>query len=974
VLRFRALGPLELADSAGAVRLGKGREEAVLAALLVRRGRSVSADELIDDVWGEEPPGTARKALQGHISRLRQRLGRQVVATRRSGYELVVPRGALDVDEVEAALRAEGPTDERRTRLQAALVIWRGEPYAGISGPSVEAERARLEELRATLLEQLGEADLAEDAVPEAVDHLETLVKEHPYREHAYALLMRAFQRSGRQADALAVYHRARGRLVEDLGIDPGDELERVQSQILRGGSAATTAADGHGVAEAVRHLPAPLTRFLGRELELASVVRDLAGHRLVTLVGPGGIGKTRLALEAARQVGPGLGDGAAFVDLSGLSSPSLVVPTIGRALDAEQQSEASALEALLAWVRDRHLLLVLDNFERLLPAAADLAALLAGSPGLRMLVTSRRPLRVRGERVIEVGSIIPPTPPAGRRARPTAAIELFLDRAREASQINWSNPTDLEAIERLCRRLDGIPLAIELVAARTRVLAPRDLERLSLVGGRRAAPALRDLPKRQETLNATVTWSLADVEPSAQRFFRALAIFRGGFTVAAAAAVAGTSEPAAIDALDALLDRSLVHRLGTEPEPRFALYEPIRDLVLDKLAARERAGLQRRHAAWCATFAAQADRGLIGPEQQTWLTRVDAEHNNLRAAMDQALHAGDADVPARIVSGLWWYWQIRGLLSEGRSWAERALELGPDLAAPARAGVLHTRGCLLLYQRRPVEALPILEDSCRGFESASDQRGIALASNWLGVAESDLGHPDIAEAHLERARVAAGVAAEPTVELWASLNLYAVLALRGDLDGALTLVDRAIGRGIEAVDPQSAAVALEVPVWGAWIRGDYDTMLRLAPDAIRAAEDVGDVNLSAAGWGFCAQAQAALGDLAAARVSLDRATGLLRSGTRDRDGTMNALIAAAIYLAAIGEAVEAMQAWGLIEAWERSGGYVPWPPEQEARARLVGSLRARLDPAVAETAFREGQALDPEDPVRWLGDCLLRR
>ncbi len=943
----------------------------MLAALLVRRGRAVSSDTLIDDVWGPEPPDTARKALQGHISRLRRRLGRDVLVTHGSGYELIVPDGALDIDEVEAALRddAEG-TGDRCARLRAALTHWRGEPYAGIPGPAVETERMRLEELRSTLLERLAESELASGRTTDAIEHLERLVQEHPYREHDYALLMHALQRSGRQADALAVYQRARAVLVEDLGLDPGAELQGLQSRILRGEfetrSADVDAAQPRTVVSKplAGPLPMPLSRFVGREEELALVADQLDEHRLVTLVGPGGIGKTRLALEVAHRTKGRYGDGAIFVDLSGLNTSRLVIPTIGMSLGVDEAADVGAVDALLACVRGVQLLLVLDNFERLIGAASDLAAVLAKAPQLRVLITSRRPLRVRGEQVIEVGSLIPQSAP-GDLPRPAAAIELFLDRAREASQTGWSSPVDLDAIGRLCRRLDGMPLAIELVAARTRVLGPSDLDRLPLAGAHPEGPALRDLPKRQETLETTVDWSLADTGPRVRRFFRSLAVFRGGFTIGAATAVCGGDDTEA--ALDALLDRSLVRRLLSAPDPRFALYEPIRDLVLDRLGAGERSRLEGRHAAWYADLATQADSKLLGRDQPAWLARVDAEYNNIRAAMDHALRSGDSETLSRIVGALWWYWQIRGLAPEGRSWAERTLEVEPALSSMRRAQVLQTLGCLLLYQRLAVDALPILRESRHHFLRCGDQRGVALVSNWLGVCETDLGHVGLVERHLNDARVAARLAEERTIEMWASLNLYGALALRGDVDGALALVEREMAMGMDAVDPQTATTMLIVRLWGAWIRDDPDSMLRLAPDTIKSAESVGDVSMSSTAWSFLGQAQTATGDLAGARASIDHSMGLLFSHGRDRDGTLNALIAAAVYLGAVGRSLDALRTWGLIDAWEQRGGYVPWPPERAARARLINSLRSRLDEMAAEAALLEGRALDVENPLSWV-------
>jgi predicted ATPase len=488
--------------------------------------------------------------------------------------------------------------------------------------------------VRLAALEDRLELDLALGRHGDAIPELEALVGAHPYRERLHAHLMLALYRAGRQADALEAYRRARAALVDELGLEPGPELQRLEAAILAQDPALETTERPAPRAAPAPALPPLASSLVGREAELtelATLIRDPA-IRLVTVMGPGGVGKTRLALELAHRLAGEFRDGARFVALAAVDS--------GERLEEALQVEGEAL-------------VVLDNFEQLVDAAPAVAALLAREPAVTVLVTSQAALRLTGEREV---------PLAPLAAEPAAA--LFVRRARDV------DPGD-PAIPEICRRLDGLPLAIELAAARTRLLAPAAiLERLGrrldlLTGGP------RDAPERQRTLRAAIEWSHDLLEDGEQQTFADLGVFAGGWTLEAAEQVVGD----VLDPLAALVDRSLVVRAGD----RFQMLETIREF------ARERLGdaVRDRHAIWALELAEAAEAGLEGAEQAGWMRRLDAERENLVAAAEW----GDAETGQRIAGALWRFWLARGAVAEGRRLVEAALAAGAASAtAAARA------------------------------------------------------------------------------------------------------------------------------------------------------------------------------------------------------------------------------------------------------------------------------------------------
>ncbi|MGH7862575.1 MAG: ATP-binding protein, partial [Candidatus Dormibacteraceae bacterium] len=506
--------------------------------------------------------------------------------------------------------------------------------------------------------------------------------------------------------------------------------------------------------------LPIPPTELIGREQEVADL-QDLLKQgtvRLVTLTGPPGVGKTRLAIAVAAGLDADLADGIAFVALSGAADPGLVVPTIARALGVPEAASRSLHRDLQSFLRPRHFLLVLDNFEQVVEAAPELSELLAVAPGLRVLVTSRERLRVRGEHVVVVPALSLTADPA-RSIRDedlvaslgqSAAARLFIVRARETYSPFTVTSANAAAISAICHQLDGLPLAIELAAAHSHVLPPRALLSRLSHGLKVLQRGARDLPERQQSMQATIAWSYNRLGLEEQRLFRRLVVFVGGWTVEAAACVAvrdwgpgtgGTDADQTYDRLEALVDRSLLHQEehagpGGCPEPRFGMLETLRAYARERLAqAAEEEEAQRRQCAWCVALAESAELEVRGAEQVLWMERLDREQDNLRAALTWSLEH-DALAASHLGKGLWRFWRQRGYLSEGRRWLEAILErtrVDSSADPAARGWVLVGAGIIATLQGDLRAARPLLAESVLVFRALGDPAGLAQTLRDLG-------------------------------------------------------------------------------------------------------------------------------------------------------------------------------------------------------------------------------------------------
>jgi predicted ATPase/DNA-binding SARP family transcriptional activator len=724
-VEVRVLGPVEVVGEAGAVRLPGRKQRRLLAALVVRAGASAATDVLIEAIWAGMPPPSAPKLLQVYVSQLRKALADGIrIETRGGGYALALDARSLDAARFEqllgqgSAARREGNPRLALSLLDRALSLWRGAAYGELAYEDfARTEAERLEELRTVAVEERFESGLALGRHAELLPELQSSASARPLRERLQAQLMLALYRCGRQTDALELYRAVRKRLRDDLGLEPGPELRELQRRILDQdpGLDATRAEEPPGSA-----LPVAPNPLLGRERELAEL-RDLLLRddvRLLVLTGAGGSGKTRLALEAAHETAGSFANGAAFVELAPLRDPALLVGAIAGALAIEPVGDEEPLETLGAFLRPRELLLVLDNAEHLREATPMLSALLARAPRLTLLVTSRTVLHLSGEHVY-------PVQPLAEKP----ALALFVARARQADVRFVADEADAGSIRSICARLDGLPLAIELAAARTPTLRPRELldrldPRLPLLTG-----GPRDLPARQQTLRATLDWSFGLLTVPEQELAARLAVFVGRFDLDAATVVCDAD----LDRLASLAGQSLLRRTG---EGEFAYLETIREYALERLGGLPDADeIRRRHFRHFLALAETSDLSAVRRRGGERLDLARAALDNLRAALAWSLETDSVELGLELASAMERFWVTHDP-REGMRWFEALLgHPGAEAVAPeVRAHALRAYGGAADIAGEDEAARRLYEQSLAGFEQLGDERGRAVLLHRLGI------------------------------------------------------------------------------------------------------------------------------------------------------------------------------------------------------------------------------------------------
>ena len=719
LLEIRLLGPFEVLAGETTADVGGSKRQALLAMLALRQGRVVDVDALVDGLWGEDLPSAPRNALHHHIARLRAELGEESIVGSSDGYALKGARvDAVRFEELLAEARSalrDGDVDAAAEAVALALALWRGPALQGLTGTAwFSAEARRLETLHVDALEEDFEIRLALGEYRELMPALRSVLADNPFRERLWGELMLALYRSGRQADALETFQEARHMLADELGLEPGPELRRLQEAILAHDPAIAAVPAGR---RRRGNLPALSTSFVGRADELGQVSGLLHEHRLVTLTGPPGVGKSRLAVETARSLEREFPDGVWRVDFARSGGAADAVRLLATVVDIRG---SDPLARVISRLRDARALVVLDACEHVLEEAARIAStLLAECSQVRILATSREALHVAGE-------ARSPVAPLG-----SAAVELFLERARAARP---GFEPDAEAVAQaaeVARRVDGLPLAIELAAARVNVLG---LAELVSILERRAA-LLRDIPDSDPSytaLHELVEWSYDLLHGDEKTLLQQLAVHRGGASLPSLAAVAATrglNEATVAYLVSALVDKSIVSASFADGVARYDMLDTVRDYVLERLA--ESGGLaeaRATHAEYFAALAEEARSELRGPEWLRWQRGLEREDDNLWAALAYARDTPDPAVAIRLGT-LGWYFVLAERVSDGRRFLELALSTTRDDAAVELRIELLASLCFLATEELDLD--PALE---------AGERALTLAASTSVTAPKQLG------------------------------------------------------------------------------------------------------------------------------------------------------------------------------------------------------------------------------------------
>ncbi len=938
-MRFSILGPLQVHDAAGnPITIGGARLRALLTLLLLRPGQLVATEQLTDAIWGEDVPVAAANALQALASRLRRALGEDArIHGDATGYRLEVAPGQVDLYEFEDLVRRgrEGvrtarPREAERA-LSAALALWRGPVLPDLTARGVAEDVAlRLAEAHRTAREDHLGARLDLGRFVEALPEAEALAAGEPHRERPLELLLRALAGNGRTADALAAYDGFRSRLAEELGLDPSDHLRQVHLRLLRGELVPTAPEPDTTAPPEVVRLPRNLTSFVPRDAEVGAAVTRLGAARLVTLTGPGGAGKTRLAVEAAATLAtdaPELASGGIwFVGLApvrpGTDLPDTVATTLELRGQTVFQARSAAvvppqpLERVVSFLFERAALIVLDNCEHVVADAARMVeALLARCPNLRVLTTSREPLGVAGESLLPVPSLaLPPEGADAAQARAYPAVTLFGERAEAVLPGFTVDSGNVAHVVRIVRELDGIPLALELAAARLRAMSPAQLaDRLSdrfrlLTGGSRSA-----LP-RHRTLRALVDWSWELLDDPERRLLRRLAVLPGGATLEAVERIGSDPQaaPGTVSGHDvwavlfALVDKSLV--VVEEPSrddapPRYRQLETVRAYAAERLTdSGEEERVRDTQAHYVRDLWRRADPRLRGPEQRAWLARLGAETDNCVAAFHWALDRRDAALALDLVEHSQWYWTLDEHWQQINRWSQQVLELVGD--SPPAGHEVGYASCLfhlsaemelgrdtVLARINRVEE--VLTSSGRRLE---DHPVLILCLAYRTMAERD---PD------SQSRARLEESAQTQTHPWTRAMTYLMLAL---LDAAFGQAHRVWERAATALTDLDGIG----DVWGqchALLQmadiarfTDLEECLRLITDGVARAEEGGLEGIATAFRVRRAQILIDLEDVAGAEQDLK----LVMGGSPEEEHLVTFRHTQVMWLRAVGLSAEA--------------------------------------------------------------------
>ena len=901
-------------------------------------------EQIMDLLWQDLTPRAAANNLHQALHVARRTLEPEAATHRHLSTEgqslALYPNGGLWVDtEAFEEAAQEARRDGDIAAYRAALDLYAGDLLPGDRYEDWTESRRR--ELRATYSALLFElASLYEGRGDHglAIEALLKAVSSEPTHEEAHAGLMRLYARTGQRHRVLRQYEQLRETLRRELGAAPHEATRRIHQEILAGHAPISEPSPLDSPparpSDARRHnLSGSLTSFVGREREKEEVKRLLGTARLLTLTGTGGSGKTRLAREVARDLASLYPDGAWFVELAQLSDPRLIPQVIAETLEVRERPEQQLTETLVDTLREKLLLLILDNCEHLVEACAHLVeTLLSACAGIKILATSRELLGAAGELTWQVPPLSrpdPSRPPAVEELEGYESVRLFVERARYRNAAFMLTPHNAGAVAEICTRLDGIPLAIELAAARVGMSAEQISARLDtslklLTTGPRTAE------RRQRTLRGTLDWSYRLLEESERNLFGRLSVFAGGWTLEAAEAACagdGIEEEDVLDLLGRLVDKSLVAVEATgKGGVRYRMLETVRQYAGEKLEeSGEVRDARNRHAEHYLALAEEAAPELTGPRQVAWLEHLEAEHDNLRTALAWYLENPDPTPSLRLAGVLGRFWWMRSHLSEGRVWLERALGRGGGVRGSVRAKALHEAGGLAIYQGDHGGAIPLLEESAALYREAGDERGVALATCYLGFAGLFAGGYQEAEDRFQS-------------------SLALARSLGYEYGVAFTL----LGLGVLAN-----------------FRGETALATRLYGESLQAHEEVGDL------WG-AATVRTNLGwvELAeghyerAAKGFLESLPELLRLG--DKAEVCDCLDGLAATAADRGQVERAVRLWGAIGARRRAIAAPRPHSDQGAYERRLASARSRLGEARFRQAWQEGQTMKLDQAVEY--------
>jgi predicted ATPase/DNA-binding SARP family transcriptional activator/DNA-binding CsgD family transcriptional regulator len=881
----------------------------------------------------------ARKVLEGSQANAASpclRLRGELVALCPDGQPWV------DVEAFEGAAATARRSREPAAH-RAALDLYTGELLPEDRYEAwAEEKREGLRRLHHTLLVELAALHEEREEYAPAVEALERAAAEEPAHEAARMGLMRLYAANGRRNEAILQYGRLRKTLSEELDVHPTDASRRLYEEIRAGKSPTApppypARPTGEPASAAPNNLPVPLTSFVGRETEVLNVKRTLSMTRLLTLTGAGGSGKTRLALEVARDLVGSYPDGVWLAELAPLSDPTLVPRAVAAALGVREQPDRSLTQTLCNYLGSGHALLVLDNCEHLIDAAARLVKdLLCACPNLRVLASSREPLGVSGETVWPVPTLSLPDPEpeiSVEALMDAEAVRLFVDRARSRLPDFELTPENARSVATICRDLDGLPLAIELSTARMGALAVEQVaERLEdslklLIGGdRTVAP-------RHQTLRATLDWSYELLCEPERRLFGRLAVFAGGWTLEGAEAVGageGIEEGDVLDLLSRLVNKSMVvveAGGGSAGGLRYGMLEPVRHYGQELLAASGEANaVRRRHASWYFELAKEVEPWLRGARQEVWLEHLEREYGNLRAALGWALERGETELGLWFGGALGEFWYLSGYLSEGRRWLEAALASCPDAPpTPARAKALARAGWIAWEQGDYGRSVALSEESLALSRELEDEAGAVAALSNLA---------------------------------WAAL-------LGNDLGLASALAEEAVTLGRALKDTGGVARALLILGLAAVARGDHGRAVALHEESLELARETGDSLAMVLSLGMGAFASLGRGDYQQARALCEEGLALSLQ-PRVMNVTAFQLHASAALASSQGRPARSARLWGAAESVRETIGATLSPVELRAYGPYIDAARARLDEAAWEEAWAEGKAMTVEEAVEY--------